>query len=151
MPRYLPIPKDIEFINIITKQPVLVEQEDGSKAPQKLSFREFFLNTLSSDPRFTTTKGARSLWKFEQAYDSAVAKDGVMILDEEVWKEFKDAAENPKHQIQAPFGGAQTVDGFAGYKGIGVMQLLPFIDAIANAADKEPSKVQDVDKAAAAG
>lgn len=150
MPRYLTVPPDITFINVITKEPVVIKQEDGTDKPSTLSFREFFLNLLSADPRFTTTKGARALRKFEDAYDQAVAGDGVMILDEEVWKEFRDAAENPKHQTQSPFGGAQTVDGFAGYKGIGVMQLLPLIDAIVEASDKKPPVVKDVDKASVA-
>lgn len=136
MPRYLPVPKDITFVNVLTKEPVMEKQEDGSEKPQTLSFRSFFLNTLSSDPRFVTTKGARALRKFEDAYDLAVAGNGVMLLDEEIWKEFRDAAENPRHQAQSPYGGAQTTDGFAGYRGVGVMQLLPFIDAITEASDK---------------
>lgn len=151
MPRYLTIPKDVVFMNLITKEPVVVLHEDGTKTEQKVSFREFFLQTLSNDPRFASTKGARALRKFEDAYDRAVDKDGVMVIDEDIWKEFRDAAENPKHQVQSPYGGTQTADGFAGYKGLGVMQLLPFIDAIVNAPDKEPEKkpaLQDADKVA---
>lgn len=146
MPRYLKVPQDITFVNVITKEPVLMKQEDGSEKPSMLTFREFFLNTLSADPRFVTTKGARALRKFEDSYDLAIAGNGVMLLDEEIWKEFRDAAENPKHQAQNPFGGAQTADGFAGYRGVGVMQLLPFIDAIAEASDKPVAAVQDAPK-----
>ena len=147
MPRYLTIPQDVTFVNLVTKEPVILEKEDGTKVPSKISFREFFLSVLSNDPRFSTTKGARALRKFEDAYDLAVAKDGVMVIDEEVWKEFKDAAENPRHQVQSPYGGAQVADGFAGYKGLGVRQLLPLIDAIVDAPDK-PVAVVPSEKAA---
>lgn len=135
MPMFLAIPEPIIFRNLFTKE--ALKNQDGTI--QLITFRDFFLNVLSNDPKFTTTRGGRALYKFEQAYDAAVADHtDVMVIDPDVHALFKAAAENPAHHEPNAMGGQQVVEGFVGYRGLGVMQLLPFVDAIVEATDKRP-------------
>lgn len=148
MPRYVQVPPDVRFVSKVTGKPDLeLNQETHQLEQKELSFRKFVLGVLIHHPIFCTVVGGRALYKFEQALDEALAGDGVMLIDEDVWETFRKALEKPIYQAAGP-AGVQTIDGFPGYSGSGVMQMLPLVDAILDAPSKKAALIKPVAESA---
>lgn len=138
MPRYVQIPPDIKFIIKTTGKPQMEEDPETREVRQvTVSFHGFFFGVLIHHPVMSTVVGGRALYKFEQAYDEAMKSDKIMVIDEDVWDLFKKAFDKPTYHAPGPYG-PQVLDGFRGYNGAGVMQLLPFIDVFNDPPTKKP-------------
>lgn len=137
MPRYLQIPSDVKLVLKATGEPQL-ELDPQTRQPRQktVSFREFVFGALAHSPTFCTLAGARALMRLERALDDL--QEGFAVLDEDVWALLKGAAEKPSYQVLGP-GGPQTVEGLLGYSGVGLMQLLPFVDAVLGAPAERPA------------
>jgi hypothetical protein len=115
MKKFITVPADISV-----KDPVSKEDKGIS-----VSFREFVIGTLLADKRFA---GSYQAIKSALTIDECVgdcAVGGVVSLPLEAWQKLKDSAENPTE-------GAYCTR----FNAVGLMQLVPFMEAIIGAADK---------------
>lgn len=103
--------------------PVQIRDFEG-KAVEEWAFLKFFREGFAADPKFgKTAEDVRSYCRISTAVEKTTAGE-VVTLDTEDWKRLKDVMETPT----------------APYKPWLVAQILPFIDAVANA-------TTDLDKA----
>lgn len=138
--RYVQIPPDVKLVIKATGKPDLEIDPVSKMAQQKtISHRRFVFGVLIHHPAFCTTVGGRALYKYEQALDAA--QDSVMEIEDDVWEVFRRALEKPVYQA-AGSSGLQLFDGYPGFNGSGVMQLIPHIDAILEATSKRPAALR---------
>lgn len=118
--RYVKIPEPITLLEPTTKEPL--KDEKGETKPQKFSD---FIGKLLFNPMWAENyKNIKSARAIDRAFEKAEPST-VVPLAEEDWKKLKDLVENPK--------------GGYGYHAAVMPQLLPFLDAIIEASDKEPA------------
>ena len=128
--RYVKIPESVVF-KTATKEPI------NGLGPLSL---KGFVQSLLLNPVFSSTyPGVRSAIAIEEAFDDETAR--MAVLSEEDWAKLKDAAENPK-RVSLTEAGSGTQTGY-GYHPALTRQLIPLIEAIVKAPDKEP---EDADR-----
>jgi hypothetical protein len=132
MSKYIKIPSAVKMVNIGTKKATGVE----------LSFRSFICDDLSSHPLWgVSLTETRAFKDVLDALDEAEeGDDGVLKLSGTVYQFLRQAVEKPEYvTISANNGQQGSMRGWRRWNGAGIVQLLPFIDAILNAEDKAPT------------
>lgn len=128
--KFIKVPNPILLCDPLTGAP-LKDNKD-----EEVTFKDFVMKLMSNPIWMESYPRVRSA---NAIMEQLKLGKSVMVLDEEDWNTLKGAAENPKQLINNQFTGAQTVTGY-GWIPTCVPQLLPFIEAIVNASDKEPSE-----------
>jgi hypothetical protein len=125
--RYVIVPEPITLLEPTTKEPL--KDEKGVVKP--IAFYDF-ISKLLFNPKwaenYKAIKAAKAIDKeFSGCINDAFGKNGpgMVKLAEEDWKRLHDLVENPNGQY--------------GYHSAVMPQLLPFLDAIMEASDKEPT------------
>ena len=131
--RYIEVPGAVELREPITKKKL--ENKDGE--PEVWNFT-VILSKLMSNPKWAENyANMRSQEAIEVAYEEAISNgSGIMELAEEDWIKLKDAADNPRVQINGPMG-LQLVPGYGLHPSMS-RQILPLISPIMEAKTERP-------------
>ena len=116
MPRFIVVPDPIVIINPITGK--------EAEPRREVTFREFVIEALMSDPRWV-----RTLSDVEAGQEILeVIKSGkkVFALEKATWDKLKAVVDQPQN-------------GYTGYHGAVLPQLLPFLKAVSTAQEKDPT------------
>ena len=126
--RYLIVPEDINLIDEMTGEPL--KQPDGSLVAVQ-TFKAFVIRTLLNDPE-QFGKNADQLEQRAHVRDQVKASTpgSLLALESADWESLKAAAQSP-----GTLGQGGVVRGYMPSVGT---QILPFIKAIKDAAEKKP-------------
>jgi hypothetical protein len=118
--KYVTIPEAITLLEPTTKEPL--KDEKGVVKP--VTFYDFIGKLLFNPKWAENYKAIKAAKAIDKAFEKAAPKTVVQLAEED-WKRLHDLIENPAGQY--------------GYHAAVMPQLLPFLDAIMEASDKEPT------------
>jgi len=118
--KYITIPAAITLLEPTTKDPL--KDEKGIVKP--VAFYDFIGKLLFNPKWAENYKAIKAAKAIDRAFEKT-QPGAVVQLAEEDWKRLHDLVENPSGQY--------------GYHAAVMPQLLPFLDAIMEAGDKEPT------------
>lgn len=129
--RYVVIPSPISFRDPVTRA-VYTSDDD-----RPLSFADFVRLRVFYNPLWNVSRATmRAADAIDRALDKADKANGVLELAEEDWRLLLRAVEEPRY---LPPGGQVPVEGFNIHPAIS-RQLLPFLNAIAEAPTEPPKE-----------
>lgn len=128
--KFIRVPAPVNMVDPLTGNP-LKNQKDSNT----VKFKDFVMTLMNNPLWMESYLRVRSA---NMIMEQLKLDNNVMVLDEDDWTALKTAVENPKQLVNSTFG-AQTVIGY-GWVPSCTPQLLPFIEAIICAEDKNPGK-----------
>lgn len=116
MPRYISVPEPISIVDPITGK--------AAEPERKVSFREFIVNAIMGDPRWVRTLG--DVEAGQEIMDALTGGKSMLVLEKATWDKLKAVVDAPQQ-------------GYTGFHGSVLPQLLPFLKAIVTAPEKDPT------------
>jgi len=119
MPRFIVVPDPIVIVNPITGK--------EAEPRREVTFREFIIEAIMSDPRWVRT--LTDVEAGQEILEALKSGKKMFSLEKATWDKFKAVVDQP-------------TNGYTGYHGAVLPQLLPFLKAVATASEKDPQPAE---------
>lgn len=119
MPRYISVPDPIVIINPITGR--------EAEPRREVSFREFIIESVMGDPRWVRTLS--DVEAGQEIMEALKSEKKIFSLEKATWDKLKAVVDQPQN-------------GYQGFHGAVLPQLLPFLKAVVSATEKDPTEAK---------